>query len=164
MPWLFELQRGVGKCIEQIYRGAGFQVKYSFVADRTTNPLVRVVFDIFVQPTPTVKLRQVLGGRYQEILASQLALGAENLPVYAVSRESLRFDSANRHSSDSSFDRDTEVFKTPTTDDFFQRLKEDGTVEDADEELRVNQIVPIGAVPAGFFLLTERVFTNTGKG
>lgn len=148
MSVLEELQRGVGQALRETFRAVGAKYRYTAITDRTTDPPTQATVDIFMNPTPLVKMRERLGGRFQEFLASGAQLAAEALPVFVVSRNSLEISSG--------------VFHEPNTDDVFQELDSNDVL--TGQVFEVVQVTAIGGKAGGYFLTVVTKFHDKASG
>ena len=139
--YLDEIQRGIGQALKEVHHTGGFKVRYTLVTNRTTDPLTTVNLDIWVQPMPQVRNRERIGGRWQE------ALSAAALPVYIVSRESLKVSG---------------IYYEPTTDDTFRELNSSGNP--TGPTFHIEQITTIGGRAAGWMLTVVTQFHDKAGG
>ena len=146
MPWLEELQRGLGDALREIHGSAGHEVRYQLVTDLTTDPLVPTQLDIFMEPTPLSKLREIFGGRWQEVLGAGGLISPAAQPFFVVSRESLKVN---------------DVLFDPSLHDTFRRLE--GGVETG-TRFRVNNTIGLSGLEPGFFLTVTTKFRDEARG
>lgn len=147
--FLAELQRGLGRALKEIHKAGGFQVRYRAVINRTVDPVTTENLDIFIQPTPNVRVREKVGGRVQDVFASGAQLSAEALPVFAASRQALLL-------------ADGVTFHVPTTQDTFQELDSSGSP--TGDIFEVIQVTAIGGRAAGYFLSVVNQSSDQAQG
>ena len=151
MPgWVLELQRGLGRALKQIHKAGGSKLRYQLITDLTDPNNNKSTLDIFAQLTPLVQVREILGGRWTEVLSAAGTLSAEALPVFIVSRESLKIGP---------------TFHDPTFLDSFQKL-DISVVPNVvtGPTFFINQITAIGGEEAGWFLTTVAKFRDHARG
>ncbi len=145
-----ELQKSLGRALKSIHKIEGTKVRYTLITDTTDPKNNNTVLDIFVHLTEQVRMREAFQGRITESLSAAGILSAEALPVYVVSRESLKIGT---------------TFHKPTIFDSFREL--DATVSPnvpVGPTLFVQQITNIGGLPTGFRLLTVAKFSEHVRG
>ena len=92
-------------------------VNYTLARDTSIEGMNPLVFSgIAIQPTPLVRVKEIVGGRVQEIMSAAGNLSAEALPIFLISRPVL-------------VDPATGTQHEPTFKDSFVALNELGTIE-----------------------------------
>lgn len=151
--YLRQIQKAGERVLKRAHRIAGVKFRYFLVTDRTTDPLTVVNagagVDIFMQPTPLVRIREAgpANSRFQEVLSAAGNLSAEALPVFILSRRDLFIGG---------------VQFEPTTDDQFQELTLAGALTGS--LFDVVQITSIGSKAMGFFITAVTQFHEASKG
>ena len=135
--WQVQIQRALGRGLKLAHRSGGFRVTYKQVRDATTDPHTTSNLTVYVQPTPLVKQRELVGNRWREVLAAGGNLSAEALPVFVISREYLKVSG---------------TYYDPTLFDEFVKF---GTTTPV---FRVYQTTALGGEAPGWFLSTRVIF------
>ena len=133
-----QLQKGLGRYLKQWYRVANrFKVSYTLIKDLKDVKNSKSILTIFLKKTPSLEQTIMVGGRRVRIKPSGGAITQEALPLFEVSRESLKIAG---------------VFHTPTDFDSFIQV---GTTEPT---FYVKEVETIGEDAAGYRLTVSTIF------
>ncbi len=140
-----QLQKGLGRFTKQWYRVANrFKVDYTVVTDLTDVANNKTLFSgIFLKKTPAVKSQEFDIGRTVTIKPGGGTLSQEALPIFLVSRESLKTGT---------------TYHEPTK---FDTFVETGTTE---PKFYIKDIETVGEDAAAYRLTVTTIFNEHAGG
>ena len=141
-----QLQKGLGRFLKQWYRVANrFKVDYTIITDLTDVPNnILILTGIFLKKTPALTTWEDQFGRRRTFKPRGGALSQDALPLFKVSRQSLKDTSGS--------------FLIPTK---FDTFVQQGTIEPI---FYVKDVETIGEDAAGFILTVTTIFEEHALG